>query len=231
MPEGEEVAETRQAFYNIARFPRCIGGLDCTHVKLQSPGGNDSEIFRNRKQYFSLNVQTISDAGLKIRNIVARWPGSAHDSNIFRNSNVSGFFERGVFGDSVLIGDSGYPIKPYLITPLQQVRTNSENLFNESLIRTRNVVERQYGVWKRRFPALAMGLRVNLNTAQAIITATAVLHNKACEENEAVPPVNEQQEAAINLANNVPVPIIHAPARMADNYIRLSMINYFRQLP
>jgi hypothetical protein len=27
-----------------------------------------------------LNVQTIADANLKIRDIVARWPGSAHDS-------------------------------------------------------------------------------------------------------------------------------------------------------
>jgi nuclease HARBI1 len=25
-------------FYNIAKFPRCIGAIDCTHVKILSPG-------------------------------------------------------------------------------------------------------------------------------------------------------------------------------------------------
>lgn len=34
----EEIAKSRQEFYNIARFPRVCGALDCTHVKIQSPG-------------------------------------------------------------------------------------------------------------------------------------------------------------------------------------------------
>lgn len=38
-----------------------IGGcIDCTHIghiKIQNPGGPDGEVFRNRKGYFSLNVQ------------------------------------------------------------------------------------------------------------------------------------------------------------------------------
>lgn len=43
MPENiDEVTEARQGFYNIARFPRCIGAIDCTHVRIQSPGGGKS---------------------------------------------------------------------------------------------------------------------------------------------------------------------------------------------
>lgn len=164
MPEGDEVIEVKQAFYNIARFPKCIGAIDCTHVKIQSPSGQNAEIFRNRKQFFSLNVQTIADPSLKIRDIVIRWPGSSHDSHIFRNSALCAAFENGRFGENVIVGDSGYPIKPYLLTPLQHVRNNAEALYNESLVRTRNVVERSYGVWKRRFPALAMGIRSKLDT-------------------------------------------------------------------
>lgn len=40
MPETEQEREAIAAeFYNIAAFPRAIGAIDCTHVKLQSPGG------------------------------------------------------------------------------------------------------------------------------------------------------------------------------------------------
>ncbi|KAJ8977114.1 hypothetical protein NQ317_005242 [Molorchus minor] len=171
MPEGDEVNDVRQAFFDMARFSKCIGAIDCTHVKLQSPGGD-----------------TVGDPSLRIRDIVVRWPGSAHDSHIFRNSNLYANFKTGRFGDSLLVGDNGYPIKPYLITPLRNVRNEAEALlFNESQIRTRNVVERSYGVSKRRFPALAMGMRVHLDTAQAITVATAILHNIACNENEQVP--------------------------------------------
>ncbi|XP_018397713.1 PREDICTED: putative nuclease HARBI1 [Cyphomyrmex costatus] len=205
MPEGDEATEVRQAFYNIARFPRYIGSIDCTHIKIQSPGGDNAEIFRNRKQFFSLNVQTVADPFLKIRDIVARWPGSCHDSHIFRNSALYTSLETGRFGDNVLVGDSGYPVKPYLMTPLQQVRNNAEALYNESIVRTRNVVERKYGVWKRRFPALAMGIRLKLDTVQAMVVATAVLHNKACDEKERLPPINREQEIAIDNINNVPV--------------------------
>lgn len=41
----------------IARFPKGIGAIECTHVPLLSPGGNNAEIFRNRKGFFSINVQ------------------------------------------------------------------------------------------------------------------------------------------------------------------------------
>jgi hypothetical protein len=103
-------------------------------------------------------LQTVSEADLKIQDIVTRWPGSAHDAHIFRNFVLCASMSMGNFGKGVLVGDSGYPIKPYLITPLLNVRNRAENLFNESQIRTINLVERSYGVWKRRFPAVAMGL-------------------------------------------------------------------------
>lgn len=30
--------EIQQEFYNIAKFPRLIGAIDCTHVPIKSPG-------------------------------------------------------------------------------------------------------------------------------------------------------------------------------------------------
>ncbi|CAH2020872.1 unnamed protein product [Acanthoscelides obtectus] len=49
MPEnGEKRTVIRQEFVNIARFPRCIGALDCTHYKIKSPGGANPENYRKR---------------------------------------------------------------------------------------------------------------------------------------------------------------------------------------
>lgn len=60
-------------------------------------GGEDGEIFRNRKGYFSLNVQFITDANLKIMDVVARWPGSQHDNTIFNHSQIKARFENQEF--------------------------------------------------------------------------------------------------------------------------------------
>lgn len=67
-------------------------------------GNDNAEIFRNRKSYFSLNVQVVGDADLKFIDVVERWPGSSHDSTIFGHSNLRARFEGGEFPNSVLLG-------------------------------------------------------------------------------------------------------------------------------
>lgn len=110
-------------------------------------------------------------------NVVARWPGSAHDATIFNNSDLRAQCENGSFGNKWLLGDSAYPLKPYLLTPLINTQTRGQQLYNEAHIRTRNCIERCFGVWKRRFPVVALTLRLSLLRANAVIIATAVLHN------------------------------------------------------
>lgn len=50
-----EIMELKVKFYGLARFPKVIGAIDCTHIKLQSPSREYGEKYRNRKGYFSLN--------------------------------------------------------------------------------------------------------------------------------------------------------------------------------
>lgn len=76
----------------LLKFPKCVGTIDCTHVRIISSGGLDAKIHRNRKEYFSINVQTICDTDLRIQNIVAIFPGSNHDSTIFNYSSIRGKF-------------------------------------------------------------------------------------------------------------------------------------------
>lgn len=40
MPNQDEYLRTQNDSYSIARFPRVIGCVDGTHIKIQSPGMN-----------------------------------------------------------------------------------------------------------------------------------------------------------------------------------------------
>lgn len=75
-------------------------------IKIIVVGGNDAEVFRNRKNYFSINVQAICNANMYIIDLVARWPGSAHDATIFNNSRIKGRFEINEFPNCLIIGNS-----------------------------------------------------------------------------------------------------------------------------
>lgn len=197
LPRNEqEVVEVKRAFFAIHGFPSVIGCVDGTHIKIQSPGGEAAELYRNRKGFFSYNVQITCDASLKICDIVARWRGSTHDATIFNASELCARLEAGEFRNCFLLGDNGYPCKRYLLTPVLNPATAAEQRYNSSHIRTRNTVERAIGVWKRRFPILSMGIRTCLDTTVAIIVACAVLHNIAIAENVPLP------EDAVEVENN-----------------------------
>jgi len=207
-PNNEnDLKKVKQDFYNIAKFPMVIGALDCTHVKIKSPGGDNAEVYRNRKNFFSINVQTICDANLKIQDIVARWTGSSHDSTIFNNSEIRRKLEIGEIRDCILVADGSYVQRNYVMTlvgcpntvidPASGIYEEAVAKYNESLIRTRNNVERSYRVWKRRFPILATGINAKITSSQSIIVATAVLHSIACNFGESMPRVTSEIESLI----------------------------------
>ena len=179
-----ERRRTIESFYEIAHFPGVVGAIDCTHIKLTNPGGEDSQRYINRKGWHSLNCQVVGDANMKITNIVARWPGSVHDSRIFHESILKEKFETQEY-EGYLLGDGGYPALPYLLTPLLNPTTQPQRAYNSSHIRTRTTIERLFGIMKRRFPCLSFGLRVKLETSMAVIVAVAILHNIARQLGEA----------------------------------------------
>nr|CAI5836612.1 unnamed protein product [Callosobruchus analis] len=49
---AEEINAAQLSFYERARFPRVVGAIDGTHIRIQSPGGEDAEVFGNRKGFF-----------------------------------------------------------------------------------------------------------------------------------------------------------------------------------
>ncbi|KAJ1209950.1 hypothetical protein NDU88_005319 [Pleurodeles waltl] len=94
--------EARQGFYLISGFPHVLGAIDRTHVRLEPPAATE-HLYRNRKQTHSINVQAIVDHQGVFTNIVAKYPGSVHDSFIFRHSTINQHFQDGRYGNGLLV--------------------------------------------------------------------------------------------------------------------------------
>ncbi|XP_062588934.1 putative nuclease HARBI1 [Saccostrea cucullata] len=184
----------------ICGFPNVIGAIDGTHVGIKSPSFEE-HVFVNRKNYHSINTMAVCDAKLKFINIVAKWPGSSHDSFVWNNSTLCQLFENKNIPRGWLLGDSGYPLRSFLLTPVMNPTTPKENAYNTAHIKTRNVIERCFGVWKMRFRCMDTSggtLQFSPKRTCNIIVATAVLHN-ICVENRVPEP---QGRPVINDGND-----------------------------
>lgn len=85
------------------------------------------------------------------------------------------------------LGDSGYPLEPWLMTPLEQNNlTAGQEHYNAAHKSIRNVVERCIGVIKGRFRCLHKhrALHYKPLVAAKIIYSCAVLHNICVERGE-----------------------------------------------
>ncbi|XP_017469829.1 PREDICTED: putative nuclease HARBI1 [Rhagoletis zephyria] len=127
-----------------------IGAIDCTHVSILGPKSHE-EAYVNHHGYHSINVQMICDPNLKILNVNARFPGARHDSYIWSSSAIRRVMQRSYENGNhmFLIGDSGYPLEPWLMTPLpNQPEATPKFRYNEALCKARNPIERLFGVLK-----------------------------------------------------------------------------------
>ena len=83
-----------------------------------------------------------------------------------------------------LIGDSGYPLRTYLMTPYPNPATPPQSRYNHALEQTRVKIENTFAILKNRWGGLHGGLRCSPSRASKIITACAMLHNIALEAND-----------------------------------------------
>ncbi|XP_048879280.1 putative nuclease HARBI1 [Brienomyrus brachyistius] len=158
---------------DIAGFPGVVGVIDGTHICIITPSENE-DVFVNRKRFHSINTQLVFSADYKILDIVAKWPGSTHDARILSESGLKQLFEgHYVPVNCHLLGDSGYPCKPWLLTPYLRPDPGPQLNYNKAHKKTRSVVERGIGQLKRRFHVLHGEVRLSPAKVCKVITACA----------------------------------------------------------
>ena len=109
-------------------------------------------------------------------------------SKVLRESQLWATFEENgerPFPGAVILGDNGYPCNQWLITPIPGEEVGVKEKFNKSHRRTRNCIERCFGSVKKRFYALATGLRVrNMEQAAKLVECCFILHNMCLESGD-----------------------------------------------
>uniref|UniRef100_UPI00398E9ACF putative nuclease HARBI1 n=1 Tax=Pristiophorus japonicus TaxID=55135 RepID=UPI00398E9ACF len=175
------------------------GAIDCTHVGLRAPH-HHPEIFVNHKVFHSLNVQLVCDHQGRILAVDARYPGSSHDSFILRQTSVPAIFTGPNQECGWLVGDKGYPLSTWLLTPLWNPRTVPEHAYNDAHCATSCIIEKCIGIFKQRFRCLNRSggtLQYSPQRVSIIIVVCCMLPNlvimrgQPLEVESAVPPEEE----------------------------------------
>ena len=153
-PNQTNQQQIQHSFFELGGFPMVLGYIDGSHVPIVAPSHKE-EIYVNRKSFHSMNMQAICDDTLKFIAVVAKCPGNTHDSFISRQSRIN---QKVSFGEIPTIkgwflGDSGYSLKPNLLTPILSPTTPSEIRYNRSFVK-RKTIECAFDLWKTRWRSM-----------------------------------------------------------------------------
>ncbi|XP_058978634.1 putative nuclease HARBI1 [Musca domestica] len=180
----EERRAAKNCFYAMSGIPGIIGAVDDTHI------------------------QMICDHTMRIRAVNGCYGGASHDSHIWNLSDERLFMKNAyVNGDksSWLIGDSGYPLEPWILTSYRSANEHSaESRFNKRFCKARFIIERVFGVLKGRFRCLLAARELHYAPVAQILNVCYALHN-VCLEHNVEPPtdiayIEEEMELTSNTA-------------------------------
>ncbi|XP_013409304.1 protein ANTAGONIST OF LIKE HETEROCHROMATIN PROTEIN 1 [Lingula anatina] len=193
MPTGERLDAIVRGFEETWGMPQCVGAMDGTHIPIVAPLEHKGDYY-NRKGFYSLVAQVVCDHETRVLDVVVGWPGSVHDARVLANSNVYRKAEEGrlfpmddqhvrnIEGIDVplfILGDSAYPLKPYLMRPfpdnghLNRMHTN----YNYRHSRARMPIECCFGRTKKKWSILQYRIDFDTEFVSHLLMACFALHN------------------------------------------------------
>uniref|UniRef100_A0A453H7V7 Uncharacterized protein n=1 Tax=Aegilops tauschii subsp. strangulata TaxID=200361 RepID=A0A453H7V7_AEGTS len=178
--------------YKWKWFGDALGALDGCHVDVSVPLAAQGR-YRNRKQDITTNMLGVVDWNMKFLYVLPGWEGSASDSRVLRDSmrtNRQDAFA--VPHERYYLADAGYTNGPRFLAPFRSTWFHlkewqssqlqpqmAKELYNLRHSRARNVVERTFGLWKKKWSILRTQSFFDIKDQIQIINACCVLHNFA----------------------------------------------------
>ncbi|XP_020571681.1 putative nuclease HARBI1 [Phalaenopsis equestris] len=141
-------AQIRNDARYMPHFKGCIGAIDGTHVHARVPE-NEKVAFIGRSGSTTQNIMAVCDFNMCFTFAMAGWEGSAHDSRIFKIATRNPKYNRGYL--------KPYPDTRYHLPDFQRASNRTRNrkeVFNRRHSSLRGVIERTFGVWKKKWVIL-----------------------------------------------------------------------------
>ena len=159
-------------------------------MAIKVPKENHEDYF-NRKHFCGYILQGVVDASGLYLAVSTGYPGSMHDAKVARLSDVFAATENeeilmeptldlhGTVIRPMIVGDSAYPLKPWLLRPFKDngALNQDQRNFNRELSKARIVSEHAYGLTKGRWRVLQKRLDEDCERVPDTIIACCVLHN------------------------------------------------------
>lgn len=241
-PSRQTWENSAKGFEEQWRFPNCIGCIDGKHVTIKCPARSGSQYFSYLKK-FSMVLLAIVGPDYSFLCIDVGSYGKNSDAGILEESGIGIKFERNLFDipapkclprqseptPFVLLGDEGFPLKPYLMRPFpnRQARSDTQKeKFNNCLCATRRIVENAFGILAQKWRIFLRPLELKPENCKKVIRTACVLHNflRSKQQENLFLEMLEPQEAprAFNT--------IYSNNRRSTNHafqIREKFLNYF----
>ncbi|CAG7822850.1 unnamed protein product [Allacma fusca] len=137
--------------------------IDGTHFPLSEAPRINPFNYSDKDKNYSIQGKIICDFKKSIRSFFTGYPGSVHDSRVYRECYISQNTELYLDNDQIIGGDKGYPILANLLTPFRENCRDGEEFgfleedmrrFNTFYSSKRVVIEHVNGILKEQFPAL-----------------------------------------------------------------------------
>lgn len=134
-PVGRRLVRVASAFQAKQSLPNCIGAIDRSHIYIASPSNTIvAADHRNRFKSFYILLQGVVDSKCYFTSVNVGPPGSLHDSAHFKSTELYRKMEEGTMGGfhddpldweaglpfpPYIVGDRGYPLLSWCITPFK----------------------------------------------------------------------------------------------------------------
>ena len=183
-PKGRALQDKSNDFSDMCGVQGVVGAIDGCHIEILAPHDNPMAYY-NRKKFYSLVLLAVCDANMQYTYTWAGNPGSSHDAAVLRLSSLFNSAEGMVPPGFIILGDSAFPLLRWLVTPYRNFGnlTQVQRMFNRCHSKTRQVIERSFGLLKSRFRRLTKLHISDLTLAVNSILSGCVLHN-ICQQND-----------------------------------------------
>uniref|UniRef100_A0A3Q3K9V7 Putative nuclease HARBI1 n=1 Tax=Monopterus albus TaxID=43700 RepID=A0A3Q3K9V7_MONAL len=162
-------------FQRVAGFPGVLGVLDCVQVAIKAPNSEDSS-YVNKKGFHSVGCQLVCNAQGLLLSAETHWPGGLKDADVLERSalckQLQDTEEGWLLGETrilevksekvqqmlqrsfCLLGDRRYPLKKWLMTPVNCPESPAEFQYNVAHTATHEIVDRAFRAIQTRFKCL-----------------------------------------------------------------------------